>query len=292
MRQNRSYGFFIIALTYIIAIFTGTIVFAVCPASGVYFKVLLADIAATAIVFLSGVVFKNASIYDPYWSVQPLVILTGMAISAQKFDTGIFMLLLAVLYWSIRLTGNWAVTFKNLDSQDWRYDNFKERFPHLFPLISFSGIHMFPTLVVYFAVLPGISFIQNSAVNQLTAAGFLICIFAATLQLFADRQMHRFRKARSDDGALIRTGLWKYSRHPNYLGEILMWWGVYIMLLSVSPGKWILGAGALINTLMFLFISIPMADRRNSKKPGYERYISETRNLLPLKRAYDNPAPY
>ncbi|MCL2462774.1 MAG: DUF1295 domain-containing protein, partial [Defluviitaleaceae bacterium] len=77
---------------------------------------------------------------------------------------------------------------------------------------------------------------------------------------------------------------WKYARHPNYLGEIMMWWGVYIIMLSAAPGAWPLGAGALANTLMFLFASIPMADRRNrAERPGFEEYYKETNSLLPFK---------
>jgi hypothetical protein len=72
----------------------------------------------------------------------------------------------------------------------------------------------------------------------------------------------------------------------NYLGEILMWWGVYIIMLSSSPRMWFLGAGALVNTFMFLFVSIPLADKRNRKlRPGFAEYARETRRLLPFKKA-------
>jgi len=94
--------------------------------------------------------------------------------------------------------------------------------------------------------------------------------------------MQHFRK--SGRGGLIRDGLWKYARHPNYLGEILMWWGVAGQALSVLRGSWWLIAGALVNTFMFLFISIPMADRRQQEKPGYEEYREETRMLVPLPK--------
>ena len=64
----------------------------------------------------------------------------------------------------------------------------------------------------------------------------------------------------------IRTGLWKYSRHPNYLGEILMWWGIALAVVFAFPRCWFLVAGAFVNNCLFLFISIPMADKRQSKK--------------------------
>ena len=64
----------------------------------------------------------------------------------------------------------------------------------------------------------------------------------------------------------MRTGLWKYSRHPNYLGEILMWWGVASMVCVACPDKWFLMSGALTNTILFLTVSIPMADNRQAAK--------------------------
>ena len=94
--------------------------------------------------------------------------------------------------------------------------------------------------------------------------------------------MQKYRKNRN--GNFIRTGLWKYSRHPNYLGEILMWWGIAIMSFSVFNDKIYLLVGALLNTLLFLFVSIPMADKRQSKKEGFETYKKETRMLFPIKK--------
>ena len=194
------------------------------------------------------------------------------------------LLLLAVWYWGVRLTCNWAYTFKNLAAQDWRYDGFKKKYPRAFQIISLFGINLFPTIVVYLCLLPGVAFIRNSACNVATIIGFAVCVCAATFQLIADIQMHRFRRENAGKNMLIRNGLWKYARHPNYLGEIMMWWGVYIIMLSSAPGMWHLGAGALVNTLMFLFVSIPMADKRNREiRPGFDSYIKETNSLLPFK---------
>ncbi|MBQ7227277.1 MAG: DUF1295 domain-containing protein, partial [Clostridia bacterium] len=85
-------------------------------------------------------------------------------------------------------------------------------------------------------------------------------------------------------GGFIRDGLWKYSRHPNYLGEILMWWGIALYVLCAYPAFWYLMGGALINTIMFLVVSIPLADGRQGKKEGFAEYKSATRILLPLPK--------
>ena len=100
------------------------------------------------------------------------------------------------------------------------------------------------------------------------------------LQGTADCEMHAFR--RRAEGGFIRRGLWKYSRHPNYLGEILMWWGVALSAVCVMPAKWWLLAGAAANTLLFLFVSIPLADGHQARKEGFAAYKKNTRMLLPI----------
>lgn len=284
MKNSRAFGFIIIAVVYALAIAAGVITFNMLGAYGIYRRIFIADVIATLVVYFAGAIFGNASVYDAYWSVQPIVIVTGLFIHYGNFGVAQILLALAVLFWGVRLTANWVCTFENLNKQDWRYDMFKTRFPRLYPLISLFGIHMFPTVVVYFAVLPAVIIAQTSTVNIFTFLGFVISFLAAFLQLFADMQMHSFRKNEAQKGTLIRGGLWQYSRHPNYLGEILMWWGVYVIMLSVAPTQWAFGLGALANTIMFLVVSIPMAEKRNSERIGYAQYKKETRALLPIKR--------
>jgi len=192
-------------------------------------------------------------------------------------------MLVAVFFWGVRLTANWAYTFHGLDHQDWRYTMLKEKTGVFYPLINFIGIHMVPTLIVYGCTVPAVYLFLNPAeTNWGSFAGFFISVCAVILQGTADIQMHRFRKNRI--GGFIRTGLWKYSRHPNYLGEILMWWGVGLGAVAVFPQKWYLLAGAAANTLLFLVVSIPMADGRQSKKAGFAEYKKQTRMLLPIKK--------
>ena len=105
-------------------------------------------------------------------------------------------------------------------------------------------------------------------------------LFSVLLQTISDYQMHKFRKQKT--GKLIRVGLWKYSRHPNYLAEILMWWSIGGLCVFTLMDNYYLLAGALVNTIMFLCVSIPMAEKRNSKRIGYAQYKKETRMLLPI----------
>ena len=283
MKQSRYIGFILIAVVYVIAIIIGVALFYAIPDAHILCRILAGDIGATIVVYLVGVTLKNASVYDPYWSIAPIIVCTGAALYIDAMtDPGVLVLLIVIWYWGARLTLNWASTFKNLATQDWRYNKFKQQYPRAFQVVSFFGINMFPTMVVYLCLLPGVVFIERSAFGILTVVGAIVCVTAATLQLVADIQIHRFKRKNAGKRLLIRTGLWKHSRHPNYLGEILMWWGVYIIMLSSTPERWYFGIGPVINTLMFLFVSIPLADKRNREtRPGFDEYAKETNRLLP-----------
>ena len=282
VKENRTLGFAVIAAVYTAAAVLGVLVYRALGVSWVP-RLLLADVAATLLVFIASLLLDNASVYDPYWSVAPLVMLPLCIANFGVWTPGSVALLVCVGYWGVRLTANWTCTFQDLTHQDWRYTMLLQKSGAWYPLVCLFGIMLFPTLVVFMCLLPALFYIQIGAVNALTLLGFAVCLLAATLQLAADLQMHRFRKSASGHAELIRTGLWTHARHPNYLGEILMWWGVATVLLSVRPALWYLCAGAAVNTLMFLFISIPMAEKRLAGyKDGFAKYKKQTNMLLPF----------
>ena len=283
MKQSRAQSFLFTVVIYLVALGVG--LYAFSRVSGNEFvRVLIADVAATLFVYLVSLPLGNASVYDPYWSVAPVVILPLVIGQFGVWNTGTMLLLLCVSYWGVRLTANWAYTFQGYSHQDWRYSMLREKSGALYPLVSLFGIMLFPTMVVYLCLLPALHYIQVGGINLFTCLGFVLCLSAATLQLIADVQLHRFQKQSQNRGAIIRSGVWRHARHPNYLGEILMWWGVFVVMLSTQPGLWPLGLGALVNTLMFLFISIPMAEvRMAGYKEGFDRYVAETNRLLPIE---------
>lgn len=280
IRCSRKTSFFIVALVYILAAVVGIVAYLVLPFA-FWLKLLLADIIATAVTFLFSVLLENASVYDPYWSVQPIVIVVGFAIAKKPTLAGV-CLLVAICFWGVRLTANWAYTFHGLTFQDWRYTMLKEKTGKAYPFVNFTGIHLVPTLIVYGCVLPAVFVLEYAAPFHIGTLIFsLLAALSATMQGIADIQMHKFRKAKK--GGFIRDGLWKHSRHPNYLGEICMWWCVGIASVFAMPSIWYLLVGALCNTLLFLIVSIPMADKRQAKKEGFAEYKAQTRMLLPIK---------
>ncbi len=278
---SRGASFLIVALVYILSAAAGIAVYSVLPYS-MWLNLLIADCAATVVTFVFSLIFRNASVYDPYWSVQPIVILCAFAIG-RTMTLPRILLLVAVCIWGVRLTANWAYTFHGLAHQDWRYTMLREKTGVFYPFVNFTGIHMVPTLVVYGCVLPAVMVMTAEGNDsRLCLLFFMTALAAVGIQGEADRQMHTFRREKT--GGFIRTGLWKYSRHPNYLGEIVMWWSVAFMAVAVLGFKWYLVAGAAANTLLFLCVSIPLADGRQSRKEGFAEYRKQTRMLLPIKK--------
>lgn len=285
MKENKILSLIIVFLSYILAAVVGLFIYDQTKSLGLLWPILLGDVAATVVINTIGLFLKNASLYDPYWSVQPLFILTVVAMQMPTLHFGTLLLLVVVYLWGLRLTGNWIYTFENLTWQDWRYTMLHQKSGRFYPLVNLFGIHLFPTLIVFGVIAPAIQFIQAPALNLITILGAIVCLLGFLLELIADLQMQAFRKTRKSKDEIIRIGLWKYARHPNYLGEILMWFGVYIFLLSSNLSLWYFGAGAVLNTLMFVFISMPMAEKRlRLYKPNFDTYVQETRLLLPLRK--------
>ena len=281
IKENRAASYIVIALIYAFASAVGITAYILLDFQP-WLRLLLADVLATVATFVFSVILKNASVYDPYWSVQPIII-TFSLLPFFELTLAKLLPITVILIWGIRLTLNWAYTFKNLTHQDWRYSMLREKTGALYPIINLLGIHMFPTLVVYSAVLPCVFLIQlGGEINALGILALAMSVFAVIMQGTADFQMHKFRKHAS--GGFIRCGLWKYSRHPNYLGEILMWWGIALYAVSDIGFRWYFIFGAALNTLMFFVVSIPLAEGRQSRKAGFSEYKKHTRILLPIYR--------
>ena len=281
LKQSVLGSYISIILIYALAIWAGLFVFSFNDSGQDILYLLYADCAATIIVWLFGVLLANSSIYDPYWSVVPPFVLTLLVFYYGIASMPVVLLLIGIWLWAIRLTINWIFTFPNLSHQDWRYTQFKERNPKIWQLINFTGIHLVPTIVVFLAMIPAFYLLQiETNANICTYLSFVLCIFAISLQLISDIQMQNFR--RTNKGQVCNVGLWKYSRHPNYLGEILVWWSVYFMLISVASQYWWLVFCPLTNNLLFLFVSIPLMEKRQlNNKQEYADYIKVTGKLIP-----------
>ena len=250
-----------------------------------YLSILLADIIATVIVWASGVILKTASAYDPYWSLQTLAIYLCLLFKYQNWHVGTILLLVVISLYSFRLTLNFILGFHSLSYVDWRYKMLKQKTGKFYQVVNLLGICMFPTLVVYAASLPAMAYASVTVFFFFFVIGLSIIVLGVLLELIADLQMKKFVKQRTDRSQVLDKGLWRYSRHPNYLGEISIWFGVALTLIISHFNYWFFIAGAVVNLLMFLFISIPMEEKHfKDYKPDYEQYKNDTSMLLILPK--------
>jgi steroid 5-alpha reductase family enzyme len=191
-----------------------------------------------------------------------------------------------VLFWSFRLTINWLRGWQGFHHQDWRYTNIAEKTGIFYWPVSFLGIHLMPTIFVFLGCLPlWFSLSSPEPVNIYDLMALLFTLTAIMVEWIADEQLIKFRKKGSKE-SFMQSGLWGISRHPNYLGEISFWVGMFLFLISASnlkntTGYWTV-VGFISMIILFKFISIPMMEKRNiARKAGYQEYIKKVPALFP-----------
>lgn len=288
-KLSKPVSLIVVAIVYILSFFAGLLIFNMLSVIlDPLLSLLIADAAATVIVWFSGLIFSNASMYDPYWSVAPIALVVSFVTLARALSVVSIMYLLIFLFWGVRLTFNWALGWNGMSHEDWRYTMLREQNRSLWFLTNFFGINMMPTLFVFAGMIPAYySVISGEGINIVTILGGAICLAAVALEIISDAQMRAFRRNGSNNGANMDSGLWRYSRHPNYLGEVSFWWGVWLIQLSVATDiVWTVFAPVAM-TLLFVFISIPMMEKRLlSSKQGYVEYKKATSMLMPLPKKH------
>lgn len=283
--KKRNQTLLVMLFVYILVMAFGILVFLLIPQLSLIIRLLVADISMTLLTWVISLIFKNASVYDPYWSVIPPAIILGVIIFLNKpFILSILLMFSGLLVWSIRLTYNWATRWTDFSEIDWRYQKMKEKSPKLYFLTNLLGIQMFPTLIVFIQLIAATYFISASpSMNIFIWIGFFMMVGAATIQFFADQQMKEFKEHNKGQKKCIEEGLWKYSRHPNYFGEITVWWGLYVMYFGSTMKFDIYLFAPILMTALFLFISIPWMEKKILEtRPEYKGYQKRVSMLIPF----------
>ena len=243
--------------------------------------ILVWHVSATLIIFLFSNIHKNSSIYDPFWHVAPIPIVFYIAKQSSLPTLELNLVLAAFLFWALRLTYNWYLNWNNLDHEDFRYIDLKNNNKFMAFINDLFGIHIIPTLIVNVSLFPIYVALNSESLNELVYVGFVIIIIAVVIQYISDDQMRKFRKDESNLGKTMKYGLWKYSRHPNYLGEVSFWFGIYIFALASGLTTIWLLACPIVMLALFVFISCPMMDNRSLKRRSeYKEYMDKTPQLF------------
>lgn len=188
-----------------------------------------------------------------------------------------------VLVWGIRLAAH--IHSRNRGrGEDKRYRKWREEWGKWFVLRSFLQVFMLQGLFLLLVALPVIFVNQAPAapLGLLDLLGLAIWLTGFTFETVGDRQLLDFIRDPANKGKLMTSGLWRYTRHPNYFGEVTLWWGIWLMTLAL-PGGWLTIIGPITITFLILQVSgIPMLEKHYEDRADFQEYKRRTSAFFPL----------
>lgn len=228
---------------------------------------------------------KDNSIIDYLWGLIFIVPnLISLCISGNWNERTILMLVI-VSIWGLRLA--WHIFSRHSGKEDFRYQDMRKRWTEVS-----TSYYYWAAFIYVFMMQAFFSLIVNSAAIfvsvwsgpqffALDVVGAAIWAFGLIFEMVADYQLQAFRDDTSNRGKLIKSGLWRYSRHPNYFGEACLWWGTYIIACSVEWG-WVTFYAPLFITLLVRFVSgVPLLEEKYKNRPEFKIYMKETNVFCP-----------
>lgn len=240
-------------------------------------------VVVVAMTMLWGVSVRlgDASIVDPFWGPGFLMVgLTYLLVDGSYGARGVLVLLL-VAAWAVRL-GRHLLVRNRQEGEDERYRQMREKRGRSFWWQSLFTVFWLQAVLLWIISAPLLGAVVSDApLNPWDVAGSLLFAVGFSFEVVADRQLARFREDPRNRGRVLDTGLWRYSRHPNYFGEAVLWWGFY--LLAVGAGQPWTVVGPLLITFLLLKVSGVTMLERNLKrsKPGYAEYVERTSAFVP-----------
>ena len=212
------------------------------------------------------------------------VILANYLLLKQDHSRVHLLIVLIVSIWGIRLASYLFIRINKI-KQDARFDNIRTNY------LRFGAFWLLQALSIWIISIPLIILLSKPPVLDLLAlhwAGLIISAVGIIIESVADWQKYRFKNKLNNKNRWIDSGLWKYSRHPNYFGEILMWWGVFVYCVpNLQNGELFSIISPLYVMFLLLYVTgIPTLEKRYLQRygnnPAYQAYVARTRLLIPL----------
>lgn len=241
------------------------------------------------IFFIIAQVKKNNGLADIAWGLGFIVVaLTGL-IYTQNFTYLTLAVTALVLLWGFRLffyigIRNWS------KPEDYRYVDMRKKWKTHLKLKAFFKVFMLQGILLYIISLP-IQFAMQTkkGVSEpfefvILGLGILLWIVGFYFEAVGDAQLKTFKKDPANKGKIMQSGLWKYTRHPNYFGEALMWWSVWIVSTATFELLSFIGfVGPLLITLLLLFVSgVPLLEKKYKDNKDFQAYAKKTSIFFPL----------
>ena len=235
-------------------------------------------------VWTTSLIITDASIIDMFWGggfalVALTTMLTADNLSPLAIATGV-----AVILWGTRLFVHLNIRWRKEGEEDYRYQKMRayhgEHFwwRQFFTVFTLQGVLMFLVAMPYMAAF---YFGGPAALPGLTVFFLLVALGGLYMEAMADIQLTKFR-ADPNSGPLLDDGWWKYTRHPNYFGDAVFWWGIYFAVVAATPEAiWTIFGPIIMNFLLVKVSGAEMLERRLKHKPGYAEYMERTNRFVP-----------
>lgn len=261
-----------------------------------YLVNLFAVVALMVVLWLVSLVLHDASIVDPFWGVAFVLVawtqfVTWSFLSGPACDTspcrpytaiGILLPVLVTI-WGLRLSIYLAWRNRG-NGEDFRYVAMRERFGAAFPLVSLGVVFLLQAGLAWIVSLPVQAGIQGSAGASrlwLVVVGTILWGIGLTFETVGDLQLARFKRDPASRGQVLDRGLWRYTRHPNYFGDFLVWWGLF--LIAAATDAWWTVIGPVVMSVLLIRVSgAGLLERTiGHRRPGYENYVRRTSGFFP-----------
>lgn len=232
--------------------------------------------------FIVSVILKRNDVADLAWGLG-FVTLSWFAyfLSLQKSFIGLFLVIL-VTVWGLRLAGHIFNRLKRSD-EDKRYAQWRKDWKKFFFMRSYLQVFILQGVFLFMIVLPILG--VNIAASNFTAysfLGFAIWLIGFYFESVGDWQLQEFIKKPENKGKIMTEGLWKYSRHPNYFGEVTMWWGIFLISFFATQ-NYLFIVSPLTITYLILFVSgVPLLEKKYEGRPDFAEYKKRTSIFFPL----------
>lgn len=194
------------------------------------------------------------------------------------------LLTLMVILWGLRLM--WHIDSRNKQrTEDERYVNMRKKWKGNIAFQAYFRIYFVQAVVLLIVSLPIIAVAMAPdpfSSPTLITAGFFVWASGFAIELFADQQLSAFSSKKSNSGKILTKGLWKYSRHPNYFGEIILWWGLWLISMSVNAVWWSVLGPILISFLIIFVSGVPLLEKKYKNNKEFQEYAARTSILIPF----------
>lgn len=193
------------------------------------------------------------------------------------------LLLFLITLWGLRLAIYVSLRKRNEDGEDSRYRQWRESWGESFIWRSFLQIFMLQGAIIFLVALPVllVSSHPGGPLGWVDLAGALLWLFGFAFESVGDWQLLRFKLQLGNQGKIIQSGLWRYTRHPNYFGEATLWWGVFLIALRTPFGWFAVFSPLVINFLLLKVSGIPMLEAKFEGNPEFAEYQSKTNAFFP-----------